>query len=64
MYKIIRAVDLQRTPSGTVRFEGGPGVVVVAAAEVPHKFKNIGTGRLELICIHPSPQIIQELVEE
>lgn len=109
MYKIIRPTDLQRTPSGTVRFEGasygsgasffhvnnepgmgsslhqhpypetwivragkvrftvgseeidaGAGDVVVAAAEIPHKFLNIGTGRLELICIHPSPTIIQE----
>lgn len=109
MYKIIRPTDLQRTPSGTIRFEGAvygsgasffhvnnePGMgsslhqhpypetwivragkvrftvgseeieasagdVVVAAANTPHKFLNIGPGPLELICIHPSPNIIQE----
>ncbi len=51
---------------GRVRFtvggeavETGPGHVVVAAADVPHKFVNVGAGLLEMVCIHPSAQIIQ-----
>ena len=44
--------------------ESGAGDIVVAGAEIPHKFMNVGTERLEIICIHPSPQIIQELIEE
>jgi mannose-6-phosphate isomerase-like protein (cupin superfamily) len=113
MYNVIRSADLQRTPGGTVRFEGEPfgsgasffhvnaepgkgaslhrhpypetwivldgkvrftvggndieassGDIVVGGAEIPHKFINIGTDRLELICIHPSPQMIQEDLEE
>ena len=112
MYKMIRSTELNRLPSGTVRFEGEPhgsgasffhvnnepgkgsslhmhpypetwivrtgevqftvggetieagtGDVVVAAANLPHKYLNIGTEQLEMICIHPSPQIIQEALE-
>jgi mannose-6-phosphate isomerase-like protein (cupin superfamily) len=57
--------------TGKVRFtvggetiEASPGSIIVAAPEIPHKFKNIGNERLEIICIHPSPRIIQELIEE
>lgn len=70
--------DLHRHPypetwivrSGTARFtagddeiEVGPGDMAVVSSETPHKFKNIGTERLDIICIHPSPQIIQEDLE-
>lgn len=55
---------------GKVRFTVGeaeivanPGEIVVAAANIPHKFLNIGPGPLEIICIHPSPTIIQEDLE-
>jgi mannose-6-phosphate isomerase-like protein (cupin superfamily) len=44
--------------------EIGPGDMMVVGAGTPHKFKNIGTGRLEIICIHASPRIIQEELEE
>ena len=113
MYQVIRSIDLQPNPGGTVKFEGAlygsrasffhvnaepgmgsalhkhpypetwivrtgkvrftvggedieasPGDIVVAGPEIPHKFKNVGIERLEIICIHPSPQIIQELIEE
>ncbi|MFZ0544905.1 MAG: cupin domain-containing protein [Candidatus Promineifilaceae bacterium] len=57
--------------SGQVRFtvggediEASSGDIVVGLAEIPHKFVNIGTDRLKLVCIHPSPQIIQEDLEE
>lgn len=71
--------DLHRHPypetwivrSGEVRFtadgediEAGPGDIAVVSAATPHKFKNIGTGRLEIVCIHASPRIIQEELEE
>lgn len=39
-----------------------PGDIVVAAANVPHRFENVGVGRLELVCIHPSETIEQDLV--
>ena len=44
-------------------FEAGPGDIVVVSAATPHKFKNIGTERLDIICIHASPLIIQEDLE-
>jgi mannose-6-phosphate isomerase-like protein (cupin superfamily) len=71
--------DLHRHPysetwivrSGTVRFtadgedvEAGPGDVLVVGPDTPHKFKNSGTDRLEVICIHASPRMIQEELAE
>jgi mannose-6-phosphate isomerase-like protein (cupin superfamily) len=57
--------------SGRARFtadggdiEAGPGDIVVVGAETPHKFKNMGTSRLEIVCIHPSPRMIQEDLDE
>ena len=57
--------------SGRARFtadggevEAGPGDIFVVGAETPHKFKNIGTSRLEIVCIHASPRMIQEDLEE
>ncbi len=32
--------------------------------ETPHKFTNIGEGRLRMLCIHASPRIIQYELEE
>ncbi|WP_309083518.1 cupin domain-containing protein [Chelativorans sp.] len=37
-----------------------PEDIVVAAANVPHRFVNVGDDRLELVCIHPSDRIVQE----
>lgn len=55
---------------GSVRFTVGgediaasPGNIVVAGREIPHKFVNVGTGLLEMVCIHPSPNIIQTNLE-
>ena len=71
--------DLHRHPysetwivrSGRVRFtadgedvEAGPGDILVVGTETPHKFKNIGTERLDIVCIHASPRMIQESLEE
>lgn len=35
------------------------GDIVVAPADVPHRYTNVGQDRLELICIHPSDTIQQ-----
>lgn len=43
--------------------EAGPGDVVVVTTETPHKFKNIGSERLEIWCIHASPLMIQVELE-
>jgi mannose-6-phosphate isomerase-like protein (cupin superfamily) len=71
--------DLHRHPysetwivrSGRARFtadaeelEAGPGDIIVVGADTPHKFKNLGPGRLDIICIHASPRMIQESLEE
>ena len=47
----------------TETLQAGPGDIIVVGAQVPHKFTNIGTERLDIICIHASPQIIQEDLE-
>jgi mannose-6-phosphate isomerase-like protein (cupin superfamily) len=53
-----------RITAGAEDFEAGPGDIVVVSPETPHKFKNIGEGKLEIICIHASPRMIQEDLEE
>jgi mannose-6-phosphate isomerase-like protein (cupin superfamily) len=67
--------DLHRHPysetwivrAGTARFtadgdelEAGPGDIVVVGPNTPHMFKNAGSDRLDIICIHASPRMIQE----
>ena len=113
MYSLIRPDEQQRSPRGTVTFEGephgsdvsmflvnnepgegpdlhrhpysetwivrsgkarmtaygqdidaGPGDIVVVGPQTPHKFKNVGTERLDIICIHASPRMIQESLED
>jgi quercetin dioxygenase-like cupin family protein len=48
---------------GDGRTRAYPGDIVVAAANIPHRFENVGTDRLELVCIHPNDTILQERVE-
>jgi mannose-6-phosphate isomerase-like protein (cupin superfamily) len=43
--------------------EAGPGDIAVVGPQTPHKFKNMGPGRLDIICIHASPRLIQEALE-
>jgi mannose-6-phosphate isomerase-like protein (cupin superfamily) len=38
----------------------GPGDVVVAGPGTAHCFRNLGPGRLELVCIHASARISTE----
>ena len=43
--------------------EAGSGTILVGPAEVPHMFKNLGPGNLDILCIHPSPRFIQTDLE-
>jgi mannose-6-phosphate isomerase-like protein (cupin superfamily) len=52
-----------RITAGGEDIEANPGDIVVVSAQTPHKFKNIGSERLDIICIHASPRIIQEDLE-
>lgn len=71
--------DLHRHPysetwivvSGNARFnvdgteiEAGADDIVVVEANTPHKFKNSGSDTLRIVCIHASPKLIQEELEE
>ena len=60
---IVRSGRARFTADGQ-ELEAGPGDIVVVTADTPHKFKNIGSERLDIICIHASPRIIQEDLEE
>jgi mannose-6-phosphate isomerase-like protein (cupin superfamily) len=59
---IVRSGKAQFTADGQV-VEAGPGDILVVVGETPHKFKNIGSDRLDIICIHASPEFIQEDLE-
>ena len=59
---IVRSGTARMTADGQ-EIDAGPGDIVVVSAETPHKFKNVGAERLEIICIHASPRIIQEELE-
>jgi mannose-6-phosphate isomerase-like protein (cupin superfamily) len=59
---IIRNGKARFTVDGQ-EIEGGAGDILVVQGETPHKFKNMGPGRLDIICIHPSPRFIQENLE-
>ncbi|HZW02536.1 MAG TPA: cupin domain-containing protein [Anaerolineaceae bacterium] len=52
-----------RFTADSAEIDAGPGDVLVVGAGTPHKFKNIGEERLEIICIHASPCMIQEDLE-
>jgi mannose-6-phosphate isomerase-like protein (cupin superfamily) len=43
--------------------EAGPGDIIVVSTDTPHKFTSIGPERLDMICIHDSPTMIQENLE-
>ncbi len=60
---IVRA-GKARFRAGEGELEAGPGDIVVVGAETPHKFENIGPDRLDIVCIHASPRIVQESLEE
>lgn len=41
----------------------GPGDIVIAPPNVPHKFTNNGPGRCKLVCIHANPTMLTEWLE-
>lgn len=45
---------------GGERLRASAGDIVVAPANVPHRYLNVGTDQLELVCIHPSDTIRQQ----
>jgi mannose-6-phosphate isomerase-like protein (cupin superfamily) len=47
-----------------VDIEARKGDIVVVTTETPHKFRNTGTDRLEIMCIHAAPRIIQEWLDD
>lgn len=49
---------------GGEKTRAGAGDILVAAADLPHRFLNIGTDGLDLVCIHPSEVIVQESLPE
>ena len=60
---IVRSGNARITADGQ-NIEVGPGDIILVTPEPPHKFKNIGEDRLDIICIHASPRFIQEMLEE
>lgn len=56
---VVRSGKAEFTVGGKIT-RGYPGDIVVAAPDVPHRFENVGEGRLELICIHPNGRILQQ----
>lgn len=60
---VVRKGEVEFTV-GAERVRAFAGDIVVAAANVPHRFENVGDGRLELVCIHANEAIVQALVEE
>jgi quercetin dioxygenase-like cupin family protein len=55
---VVRKGEAEFTVGGD-KTRAYPGDIVVAAANIPHRFENVGAGRLELVCIHPSDTIVQ-----
>lgn len=60
---IVRGGKARITADGE-DIDAGPGDIAVVGPETPHKFKNISSERLDIICIHASPRMIQEELEE
>ena len=52
-----------RFTAGGEELDAGPGDILVVGANTPHKFKNAGEERLDIVCIHASPKMIQEYLE-
>ncbi len=55
---IVRRGEAEFTVGDEIQRASG-GDVVIGPAHVPHRFENVGDGRLELVCIHPRDTIQQ-----
>lgn len=60
---IVRSGKARITADGE-DIEAGPGDIVVVGSGTPHKFKNIGAERLDIICIHAAPRMFQEWLDD
>ena len=49
---------------GAQKIAAGAGDVLFAPAHVPHKFHNVGPGRLETTDIHLSDRFVQTMVDD
>jgi mannose-6-phosphate isomerase-like protein (cupin superfamily) len=49
--------------AGDQQLEAGPGDIVIVAPETPHKFTNLGTERVNLVCVHANPSFVTEWLE-
>lgn len=49
--------------AGHERLDAGPGDIVIAAPELPHKFTNNGPECSKLVCIHANPTFVTEWLE-
>ncbi|MDO9418892.1 cupin domain-containing protein [Pararhizobium sp.] len=55
---VVRA-GLAEFTVGAETLKAHPGDIIVVEPETPHRFRNAGTDRLELTCIHASDHVIQ-----
>jgi mannose-6-phosphate isomerase-like protein (cupin superfamily) len=46
--------------AGPEEIEAGPGDIVVVEPDTLHGFRNLGPGRLELVCIHAAGRMVTE----
>lgn len=49
--------------AGTEEIEAGPGDVVVVEPDTPHGFRNLGPGRLDIVCIHAAGRMETDWLE-
>lgn len=49
--------------AGNDSFEVGPNDIAIVPGGVPHKFTNLGPGRLEIVCIHAAGTMVQDDLE-
>lgn len=56
---VVRAGRVRFTVGGD-EVEAAAGDIVIGPAATPHSFVSLGPDLLEMVCIHPSPRIVQE----
>ena len=49
--------------AGEEELEAGPGDIVVVEADTPHGFRNLGPGRLEIVCIHAAGRMVTDWLD-
>ncbi|HEV7260630.1 MAG TPA: cupin domain-containing protein [Bosea sp. (in: a-proteobacteria)] len=60
---VVRSGEAEFTV-GHQSVRAGAGAILIGPAGIPHKFVNLGPGRLELVCIHANDTIVQDFVPE